>query len=800
MLHFEVECRGLSQEQAEISYWRRRVVEACIYGVDSNPLAVELTKLSLWLTCIASNEPLNFLDHHLRIGNSLIGAKLDDMVTLPSKRQIPQMHLSFGPDLSNAVVNAIKNIEVIEGEASTNLDVIKKKETLWQKEVINRLQPFKTIGDLWTATLAGLKLDDPLYHKLASHLISATKQKSKESKEEWIKLEEPLKGIMREIEPFHWEIEFPDVFFEKDGSKKNNPGFDAFLGNPPYISTQSSSDFAYRKGLEYLFNFVDDLYVHFVFQGFNLLREGGTFGFIISDTFFTLSTKQRLRELFQNYRLTHLGQCDPFKATVDAAIFVAEKTKAEAEDELIFIQARYETDTSKPEIELINLTKGTPEFKRGDSYFKCDSKEYPVYHARQGCLRLHKTSIEPYRQALKKSFFEPTDGIIRLYNRFMEPMNQLVNKWWDKIETSKKFAQHKREILEYHKTLKPGDITLVGLVAEGGQGMKTGNNGRFLGYLEGTRQVEKMLERREELREKWVNRPQISPVFKRLLEENENDFESVVEPLKNQFLSDRDLELKRGEIYRIVNPSEIANPYMWDEPMRQRVIFEGLEGTQTWVPFRKGDPEGNKWIDNEPLFINWSKENVKHLQNAPEARWQGYSFFFSDGVTYTLLGNHTSLKARLQPRCVFEAGGSRLLPLYEPLSVHCFLSILNSDFFSFLIKKFINHTAKFELNNLRMSPIIIPTSKQASELEILSQKAVEAKELTFRKAQPSKELVDFCQKLAEKQKSAPEYLRPSRQLKLITTADDCLNIIELAVHWAVERLYGVEGYGPFNEF
>jgi len=328
---------GLSQEQAEISYWRRRVVEACIYGVDSNPLAVELTKLSLWLTCIASNEPLNFLDHHLRIGNSLIGAKLDDMVTLPSKRQIPQMHFSFGPDLSNAVVNAIKNIEVIEGEASTDLDVIKKKETLWQKEVINRLQPFKTIGNLWTATLAGLKLDDPLYHKLANHLISATKQKSKESKEEWIKLEEPFKGIMKEIEPFHWELEFPDVFFEKDGSKKNNPGFDAVLGNPPYISTQSSSDFAYRKGLEYLFNFVDDLYVHFVFQGFNLLREGGTFGFIISDTFFTLSTKQRLRELFQNCRLTHLGQCDPFKATVDAAIFVAEKTKAKAEDELIFI-------------------------------------------------------------------------------------------------------------------------------------------------------------------------------------------------------------------------------------------------------------------------------------------------------------------------------------------------------------------------------------------------------------------------------------------------------------------------------
>ena len=76
--------------------------------------------------------------------------------------------------------------------------------------------------------------------------------------------------------------------------------------------------------------------------------------------------------------------------------------------------------------------------------------------------------------------------------------------------------------------------------------------------------------------------------------------------------------------------------------------------------------------------------------------------------------------------------------------------------------------------------------------------AIEAKDLTFRGAQPAKELVDSGQGLADDQKSAPEYLQPPKQLKLITSANDCLNIIEL--HWALERLYGVEGYGPFNEF
>jgi hypothetical protein len=191
---------------------------------------------------------------------------------------------------------------------------------------------------------------------------------------------------------------------------------------------------------------------------------------------------------------------------------------------------------------------------------------------------------------------------------------------------------------------------------------------------------------------------------------------------------------------------------------------------------------------------------LEWLQNAPEARWQGYTFFFTEGVTYTLLGNHTSLKAKLQPKCVFDAGASRLTPIFEHVSAHCFLAILNSDLFSFIIKKFIKNTAAFEISDLRTSPFIIPNKQLASELETLARKAVEAKDLIFMKLQPSGELVNFCQGLAENQKYAPEYLRPSKQLRLISTADDCLNIIELAVHWTVEKLYGVEGHGPFNEF
>ena len=73
-------------EETELAYWRRRVVESCVYGVDLNPMAVELAKLSLWLHTVAKGEPLSFLDHHIRCGNSLIGAKIENLSNLPELR------------------------------------------------------------------------------------------------------------------------------------------------------------------------------------------------------------------------------------------------------------------------------------------------------------------------------------------------------------------------------------------------------------------------------------------------------------------------------------------------------------------------------------------------------------------------------------------------------------------------------------------------------------------------------------------------------------------------------------------
>jgi type I restriction-modification system DNA methylase subunit len=74
--------------EAWILLWKRRVAEQCLYGVDVNPMAVELAKLALWLETVAIDAPLAFLDHHLQSGDSLIGARIDRLDSLPGRALI----------------------------------------------------------------------------------------------------------------------------------------------------------------------------------------------------------------------------------------------------------------------------------------------------------------------------------------------------------------------------------------------------------------------------------------------------------------------------------------------------------------------------------------------------------------------------------------------------------------------------------------------------------------------------------------------------------------------------------------
>ena len=243
--------KGESQEGAEIAYWRRRVVEACIYGVDLNLLAVELAKLSLWLTTIATDQPLNFLDHHLCCGNSLIGAGLEDLSHVPDKKRKPADGLKLSwkvtENLRASLTKAVLMVHNIEGAASTSVSDVKNKEKLWLESVRPALLPFRTVANLRTACFFGSELPQRDYEALIELLdIHPDKIHPWQTAAEFqtIVMEAVKKGALKlagsefdinqlknlcaflfrserianERRFFHWELEFPEVFFNEDGT------------------------------------------------------------------------------------------------------------------------------------------------------------------------------------------------------------------------------------------------------------------------------------------------------------------------------------------------------------------------------------------------------------------------------------------------------------------------------------------------------------------------------------------------------------------------------------------------------
>jgi len=143
-------------EEEDIRWARREVVERCIFGVDLNPMAVELAKLSLWLYTVAKNRPLNFLDHHLRCGNSLIGARIDDLASLPEfkkkKAEGGPVQLGLFESIFREKVNILLGaFAQIEKLPSDTVEDIWMKEKFYQefRKIVSR---FQDVADVWAST------------------------------------------------------------------------------------------------------------------------------------------------------------------------------------------------------------------------------------------------------------------------------------------------------------------------------------------------------------------------------------------------------------------------------------------------------------------------------------------------------------------------------------------------------------------------------------------------------------------------------------------------------------------------
>jgi len=211
--------------------WRRRITRHCIYGVDLNPLAVNLAKLSLWLNCFAIEHKLTFLDHHVRCGNSLIGIRsLNQLASIPErkkenkKKKAPQRLLFDYNDLSSVLAEAALGIASI-----TQID---EDDTDSQKaildEALEATSNLRPLADLFTAYLMDPDIPVGDYKEIFERLakgLSVTDTLNPALPE----ILESVKAYRDWHHFYHWPLEFPDVF-----GPDAVGGFSAIAGNPPW--------------------------------------------------------------------------------------------------------------------------------------------------------------------------------------------------------------------------------------------------------------------------------------------------------------------------------------------------------------------------------------------------------------------------------------------------------------------------------------------------------------------------------------------------------------------------------------
>ena len=328
-----------ASEETELAYWRRRVVESCVYGVDLNPMAVELAKLSLWLHTVAKGEPLSFLDHHIRCGNSLIGAKIENLSNLPelrrSRRNTSQSQTEIPMEFpfTDRVATAIGHYLLIEEMESRTADQIHAKEH--QLDIAQQmLRLHKGVANLWTSVYFGNDVSQSDYHQA----LNALHSRDTDALENLL-FYQRAQEIAKEKRFFHWEIEFPEVFRDKFGREKDNPGFDAVIGNPPYGANFDELDKRFVKINLPAVDNVTDSFVAFTERGVLGLAHQGRIGFIVPSGWLTARMYRSLREWIHSIcaieYIVHLPY-DVFPdAYIDTIIFISQKSSSVSNQVLI---------------------------------------------------------------------------------------------------------------------------------------------------------------------------------------------------------------------------------------------------------------------------------------------------------------------------------------------------------------------------------------------------------------------------------------------------------------------------------
>ena len=225
----EQQRRGVTIDSSRLAddvLLKRRVMKRCIFGVDLNPLAVDLCKLSLWLDSFAIGVPLTYLNHHIKHGDSTIGMWRDDMTS------VPDMDLD---DYVEKTKRAGASMADISYSADVTVDAVRFSEDAYAKYE-KRMAPHKTALDALTAFVIDKKLLPKYMPKMLAKKLGQMTEGTVKSDVKTRRIRDQINQLCDRYVFFHWDLEMIDAFTDR------RRGFDVVVGNPPWDKVKPDID------------------------------------------------------------------------------------------------------------------------------------------------------------------------------------------------------------------------------------------------------------------------------------------------------------------------------------------------------------------------------------------------------------------------------------------------------------------------------------------------------------------------------------------------------------------------------
>lgn len=327
----------------DINLLKRHILKRCIYGVDLNPMAVELAKVSLWLDCFTLGAPLSFLDHHLKCGNSLIGTTVQEVEAEFGPRENQMIAMFGGP--FQGLLSATAFVEELRRLPDATIEQAERSHTLYS-QFEEAMAPYKAALDIWVSRFFGNKLAQEYLTLVGQNYVEEIRSGGKGLSPQYREVITNAAKISREKRFFHWDLEFPEAFVDlerKTWKPREKQGFDAVFGNPPYdvLATEElgydiSLELEYYKSGQLFSPAVmgkTNLYKLFICRASCLANMSGRFSYIVPMVLLGDAQAAGIRKLFiEKTNITAIEafpqKDDPtkrvfFEAKLATTIFVA---------------------------------------------------------------------------------------------------------------------------------------------------------------------------------------------------------------------------------------------------------------------------------------------------------------------------------------------------------------------------------------------------------------------------------------------------------------------------------------------